>query len=71
MVDKPKKLTSAHIRKIKETYRKKKLGELHAKVMHQHWLNKRHEYNKASYRSKLSKAKEGDKNPNSTTYKKK
>lgn len=70
MVEKSKKLTAAHIRKIKETYRRKKLADLHAKVMHQHWLNKKHEYNTRKYREKLSKAKVGEKNPNSVNYKK-
>ncbi len=72
MVERPKqRLTAAHIRKIKETYRRKELAKQHAKIMHQHWLNKKHEYNKQRYRAKLSKAKVGDNNPNSVMYKKK
>ena len=63
MVEPKKKLTASHIRKIKQTYHKKKLDELHGKVMEQYWANKKHEYNKQRYRKKLSEAKKGDKNP--------
>lgn len=71
MVEKPKKLTAAHIRKIKDTYRKKNIAKKHAKVMMQHWEDKTHVFNKPVYRKKLAKAKLGEKNPNSLYYKKK
>jgi len=70
MVIPKKKLTSAHIRKIKETYHAKKLDKLHGKVMKKLWENEKHEYHKQRYRQKLAEAKTGDKNPNSIIYKK-
>jgi len=71
MVEQKKKLTPAHIRKIKETYHKKNLDKVHGEVIKKYWANKQHEYNKNRYRKKLAEAKKGDKNPNSSDYKKK
>ena len=65
-----KKLTAAHIRKIKETYKKKGIGKKHSKIMVEHWDDKKHVYNKPVYRKKLAEAKVGPKNPNSKTYRK-
>jgi hypothetical protein len=64
-----KKLTSAHIRKIKETYHKKELDKIHSKIIRNYWADQRHKYNSPEYRNKLAKAKVGIKNPNSLLYK--
>jgi hypothetical protein len=69
MVEKERKLTPEHIRKIKQTYHKKEIDKIHSKIMQNYWANKKHKFNTEQYRKKLAKAKLGAKNPNSLLYK--